>query len=723
MEKIYSTFAFLLLSLCSLQAQVRTQYYSPNSQFKLFDTKWSLFSTEKESIIRLPALNNDSLCYKSDSICPARFGQGLDVAYTLSDGKWTPCDSGRVWTMTFVSPNAKSLNFIFNGLFLSEGSELYITNSDNSVIYGPITSDAIINNELFITDIIPGKEATIYLFEPQEMRGTTSLTIERVIHGFKTVNTVPSKSITETGADIACYPEYEELAGGIPLVISSDGEKCYNGCLLMSTDLSFKPYVLTDCGCIDTDHNFILSSQEKSNTSNLVFKFLSKRETCGGATLATSYTYNGSTYKACVDDTLSLWILVEINNSNLKYQSGITWLGWDRNTTFPTSGFCIMHEKPCNLLKYSSAFYNPSEWCDSWRFLINGDSFVKSNEGFPLFTNGKKTIGINCAHNLSFFDFGTSYFSKFGRLWTGGGTNDTRLSNWLDPIGTNQLAMESIQYNDLKINGEIMPCGTEVYSIHDLPDGYNVEWSLTNPNSEFTDSLLQNIPSQNECTINLGNGQGICETLVAKIKRNNQELITTTHIICNKRLVTGTYSQVGNGRWPDISETHFDSGDGFTINPNCEVTITSPAFNGTQLSFLGITPVSWDFNSIDTLVVKYPSPFLLNPMAMIKAVYPTSCGQFTIPIQIDNHFPHPLLLYSVNIQGQNLIITDNQEDGMIKDESMDIEIVNATTGQCVYNGTLTGHYINVSTIGWKPGIYLISCKSKEGIATQKIVIE
>ena len=108
---------------------------------------------------------------------------------------------------------------------------------------------------------------------------------------------------------------------------------------------------------------------------------------------------------------------------------------------------------------------------------------------------------------------------------------------------------------------------------------------------------------------------------------------------------------------------------------------------------------------------------------MIKAVHPTSCWQFTIPIQIDNHFPHPLLLYSVNIQGQNLIITDNQEDGMIKDESMDIEIVNATTGQCVYNGTLTGHYINVSTIGWKPGIYLISCKSIEGIATQKIVIE
>ena len=45
---------------------------------------------------------------------PYRFGKRFDVNYSLTDGKWTEVDSGRVWLMKVTSPAAYSINFIFN---------------------------------------------------------------------------------------------------------------------------------------------------------------------------------------------------------------------------------------------------------------------------------------------------------------------------------------------------------------------------------------------------------------------------------------------------------------------------------------------------------------------------------------------------------------------------------------------------------------------------------
>ena len=79
---------------------------------------------------------------KDDNV-PFRFGEGFDTHITLADGEWTDRDSGRLWTMAIESKGAYSINFVFNDFHLPEGAELYISNEEGDMLYGPVTSNEL----------------------------------------------------------------------------------------------------------------------------------------------------------------------------------------------------------------------------------------------------------------------------------------------------------------------------------------------------------------------------------------------------------------------------------------------------------------------------------------------------------------------------------------------------------------------------------------------------
>ena len=75
---------------------------------------------------------------------PYRFGKSFDVSYSLSDGQWHEVEGGRLWTLSFESEGAISLNFIFENMCIPEGASLYIVNQDKTVVYGPVTSEVVV---------------------------------------------------------------------------------------------------------------------------------------------------------------------------------------------------------------------------------------------------------------------------------------------------------------------------------------------------------------------------------------------------------------------------------------------------------------------------------------------------------------------------------------------------------------------------------------------------
>jgi hypothetical protein len=147
-------------------------------------------------------------------------------------------------------------------------------------------------------------------------------------------------SSSNCNVDVACHPEYSNEAKGVALVLLANGDEWCSGSLLMSTDMLFKPYFLTAFHCIDTNFDGSLSTSEKTNAQNWMFKFNFKRATCGGDSIMTSYTYNGSIFRSafCPTD----FALLEINQ-NLTSNSNLAWLGWDRSGDIPLCGVGIHH--------------------------------------------------------------------------------------------------------------------------------------------------------------------------------------------------------------------------------------------------------------------------------------------------------------------------------------------------------------------------------------------
>jgi lysyl endopeptidase len=185
MKKIFLLFIFLFAVVLTY-GQVETKYYvdgdalnqvkfindHPNTTRKIELTP---FDVQKQ-------INEDELYSYNKLDVPYRFGKGFDLNISLEEGEWLDIDSGRLWSMEFKSSKAYSINFVFDKFYLPDHAELYVTNAEKTILYGPVTSKQNPKNGFFLTDLIMGDDVTIYLFEPYSEKGKTQLNIKRVVH-------------------------------------------------------------------------------------------------------------------------------------------------------------------------------------------------------------------------------------------------------------------------------------------------------------------------------------------------------------------------------------------------------------------------------------------------------------------------------------------------------------------------------------------------------------
>ena len=114
--------------------------------------------------------------------------------------------------------------------------------------------------------------------------------------------------------NIACFPVLSKESDAVALVLLSNGAELCSGSLLMTANLSFRPYFLSAFHCIDTDlPNGSLSSSEISNAENWMFKFQYKMSSCSGGHVTSGVTYNRATFRAAWNNTD--FALMELRNS------------------------------------------------------------------------------------------------------------------------------------------------------------------------------------------------------------------------------------------------------------------------------------------------------------------------------------------------------------------------------------------------------------------------
>lgn len=584
MKKIL--FIYLLFWMPSVMfSQVLTQHFAEGEAVKE-GVKVSKRVTSN-GLIELPSVDVEKLLKEDADMAgedvPYRFGYGFDTSYTLNNGEWKDDDDGRLWSLRFKSNGAISLNFVFEDFSLPDGAYLNIVNSDETIVYGPVTSENIPKDKYFLTDVIPDSSVTIYLWEPYSQLGKSSLKIKKVVHGYRNFYDIndecgcPNASAPCNNPVESGFPDYEKEANAIALILLEDGTCWCSGSLILSTDMSFKPYLLTAFHCVNTENypssypqpyagrptDMVASSSERANVNHWAIKF--------GFRLQSTYaiTFNGANYRAGWFD--SDFALVELYE-DAKQFAHLTWLGWDRTSNVPTSGIAIHHPKG-DYMKISTDndASQTSMWVENlysnhvtphWVEHFDSGIVQQGSSGSPLLNQNKRVVGqlhgvvYESGHNQYTppCDIDYGYYGKLYLSWTGDGSNDTRLSNWLDPLGTNQTTMDSFKPSDISISGKTVICDTANYVINGLPSSYTINWSINNSNFSIT-------PSGNQCLVTYtGTPQYSVANLAATVSWSGTTIKTLT-----KRIVMhgtdllvdgwqiGTYSP--NGTYPDVEFT------------------------------------------------------------------------------------------------------------------------------------------------------------------------
>ena len=468
-------YIFIIIAIClsfNLNAQVKTTIFPNGDAFKEFSFLYQI--NEKEiPLYEMPSFNLDSVIkeenyYRRLGDYPFRFGYAFDVDYGIEHGKWSVAEDKNIWSIRFKSNGAYTLNFRLSDLKLDYLSELYIYNSNGTLIYGPVTHKDNATKEFnsIGTDLIPGEVVIIQIIEPKSSMQTSKIKITGLVHGFENYykDIFPSNKKEKDNFqatltchnDVMCYPNFENLSRGV-IKLLMGGYLC-SGSLLNNTMGTNRPYVLTALHCADIDENGILSSAEKTAIGYWTFQFNYKR-ICSTTSIVSYvlYNYGGAYFRASWQPTD--FLLVELKES--VKDTNIRFLGWDITGYYPYQPISI-HHPAGDPMKISfdnhTAYSNDTEI--RWRggtksplythFKVGFDngSTEGGSSGSPLFGAWEGDPEYRIIGQLHGGDSGcpviTKYYGRFSRSWSYGSTIDQRLKEWINPYNQGVIVTNAI---------------------------------------------------------------------------------------------------------------------------------------------------------------------------------------------------------------------------------------------------------------------------------------
>ncbi|MCE2733428.1 MAG: T9SS type A sorting domain-containing protein [Chryseotalea sp.] len=553
-----------------------------------------------KALLRLDSLEN-----LSGEAKPFKIAEAIPVDIdVLKEAEWVEENSMAYGKFTIVAANAKSVSANFNQFFLPEGTELYVYNENGEMITGPITEGENNENNFWGTWVYKGNKLTVDFKLPVERKNSLKLHISSLAYGFKDIYRTEIANFGESEAcniNVLCAigTGWENERNSVSLILDASSEALCSGALVNNTCNLNIPYLLTANHCFDTP--------TPQNVAQWKFTFQAWSSTCTPSLNANGVTFNGSALRA--RNAATDFCLVELNQLP-PTNSGITFSGWSRNTAGITST-TIIHHPVGDIMKISrdnqAPVFDNFSGAQCWRLGLDIGATQGGSSGAPYYDQNHRIIaqhfGINDAH-LPVCDRVNKFGGRFDLSWTGGGTNATRLSNWLDPGNTGAMTTNSRNIFVPEIIGNSIICTSQTYQIDNLPPGATVNWSST-WNSAPYPTLMQNSPLPNQCTINNTYQYPSSTTLTATITTTCGTIVLTKEIMSDyaNPIQYGTYSQqacyfhntynpASSGSLPTALNTPV------FLRQGCMATISLQSMVGKTVSFSGSTqPLYWHYNS------------------------------------------------------------------------------------------------------------------------------
>jgi lysyl endopeptidase len=448
MRRVLMAFAVLWLALSG--AGLARMYEQPRS-FSLTDTDKALDRVDRKvmkAIDPKALLEEDRQKNLKERRRPGplRFAVTEDARFDLAtSGTWQDVPDGRLWRLRIQSPGAVSNNLGITRFDLPPGAKLWIYDPAGKHVEGPYTQRNRSHAGSLWTPMIEGEEIVVELFVPSGSAGQPAVLIGKVNKGYRGFGKVGLIGFSEglCNIDVVC-PEGTPWANEIRAVTAYtiNGNSACTGTLMNNTALDFRPYVLSANHC----------GVNSTNDSTIVAFWNFQSATCGThGPGPTTDNQTGATLRA--NNATSDFVLFELDNApNAAFN--VFFAGWDRSGAAPPGVACIHHpEADVKAISFANTAPTISGnfWQANWDVLgpnppnqvavtepgSSGSCIFASDTHrcFGQLQGGPSFCG---AAQASLHDF----YGRFDLSWTGGGTNATRLSNWLDPTNSGVMGLD-----------------------------------------------------------------------------------------------------------------------------------------------------------------------------------------------------------------------------------------------------------------------------------------
>ncbi|MEZ4799274.1 MAG: T9SS type A sorting domain-containing protein [Flavobacteriales bacterium] len=420
-------------------------------------SRWSdsNFSVSGIPVVSTPSLDFEALQAEDAVVdqykeAPYRFGVEVETNYSFENsGQWVidPNSDFAVWILGVECPEAQNISFVFSQFNIPEGAKLFVWNDDRTQYLGSFDyTNASSENSLAI-GLIEDDKVFIEYQVPYDSKHWGNIELGQIIHGYRSVvrtdliedvDRGPFGNSGNCNINVNC-PEgldWQIEKKSVALIVSGGSALC-SGSLVNNTAQDGTPYFLTANHCLG------------GNVNNWVFYFNHESATCNGSSGPTNQSISGATLRA--SNAYSDFALLELN-ATPPADFNVQYSGWDRSDEESAVSSAVGIHHPSGDVKkicfednapYHSAQAGAQVWfIDQWELGVTEGG----SSGSPLFNQDHRIIGqlyggwAACSGSVN--NGQADYYGRFGQSWDHGTTDATRLSNWLDPLGTGQITLD-----------------------------------------------------------------------------------------------------------------------------------------------------------------------------------------------------------------------------------------------------------------------------------------
>ncbi len=439
---------FIILFICTINPIFSQKFedYKPYGCFQTETIKEVEF--DYNSVKKVSSVTNT----QSDKM-------GLTFAHQFTtdltpdnSGTWETKDNGdKVWYLEISSPDAYTINLIFDRYNLPEGAKLFIYNEDMSQVLGAFTSSNNNKNGILATAPVTGDKVIVEYQEPENVEFSGELMIGAVNHDYLGVNKYISQLKSSTGfkgsgsceEDVSCYDPNDTIdVRRAALKLLVDGVSLCSATLVNNTNEDGTPYVITGAHCFTRD--------ETAETALVYFNYETPHCSTDQIDGVKTLTLSGANMVVYVPE-LDI-ALIEMNDvPDESYRP--YYAGWSLDTS-PNGPYYCFHHPEGDVKKVSLTTTNLKEAS----LVLSGKYATESNvhwlvsewgsgvtepgsSGSALYDANFRLIGTLTAGEADCSYPYNDYFTRFCKDWDLRSDDTAQFKVWLDPTnsGTDYL--------------------------------------------------------------------------------------------------------------------------------------------------------------------------------------------------------------------------------------------------------------------------------------------